>query len=214
MRTRMKKKMTTNQIIAKEGYKPLGFSLFFLLFLYIIDSSSIIFFLFSLLSLFIAYIYRNGERIQEDDCDDVYISPIDGKVISIESKDDFIEIEISHGICDSHLLRAPYRGEIVDKMLLNGAGLPLKHQNSKTVNQRAKIDIKSEERVVGIEMLSSIFTKSLNIYKNIQSHTKRGERIGFFLYGKVFLKLPSNTRVKVNVGDEVKSGVSTIGYIS
>lgn len=97
---------TTTEMIAKEGWKPIGVGLLLLL-LSGLFGWKIFAFLCLLVTLCLMYFYRNTERIMEDNASDSLLSPLDGVIKNIENKSDGIYLQISKPICFCGMLRMP-----------------------------------------------------------------------------------------------------------
>ena len=97
---------TTTEIIAKEGWKPIGIALFGVVLMWLLDSDILVFLCLVVL-ICLMYCYRNLERIAEDIADDCVLAPLDGIVQNIQNKEDGIYIEIKKPICFCGMLRMP-----------------------------------------------------------------------------------------------------------
>lgn len=200
-------------IIAKEGQLVVGVICAILIICYLFDF--VLFFYIALVSFIGSiYVYRNGERVLDDCSKDTIATPIDGIVSEIVSCDDSVKIKIKNRLFDSHILRAPIRGEITST-LVNGANINLNLEKSETLNSRSLVSIVSKDRRVDILLRGSVFKNSIHLYSNRDGlEIFKNIRFGFMLCGEVILTLPKNTRLKINIGDRVASGQDVLGYTS
>src|SRR4030043_654044 len=109
--------MKHDSIIAHEGYPFIIFSLVITVFVAFFGISWLTN-LFSLITIFIVWFFRNPERYFQEE-EKVLISPADGKVIKIEDVEldgnisgKFKKISIFMNIFNVHVNRAPYSGKI------------------------------------------------------------------------------------------------------
>lgn len=195
--------MPTTQIIAKEGFGTL-FVIIVLLVIAVSLELELLGAVVLLLGAGAAWVFRNGERIPSERDPLSFIAPIDGKVESIDSRGKEIEVVISNGIMDAHLLRSPVQGKVALAHFKGGLygsfeddyGY-LGEQHSVTVG------------AVGLSLQPKF--KATAIYRyGIQSFL--GERIGFFYGGRVVIRLPQETELRIGVGDAVQGGSSVIGF--
>ncbi|WP_104721662.1 phosphatidylserine decarboxylase [Helicobacter mesocricetorum] len=199
---------TTTEIIAREGWKALGIGASILLISWLFSWGFLAWLAFIFL-LGALYCYYNPERIPEDMADNLILSPIDGKVESIEKTDNAICLEISKPIYFCGLLRMPFEGNAKEKEKIYGV-----LNASPTIGERTLLEFFHTHLGIKVQML--IYPKSychnLHLYFG-ESKFKIAERIGFFLKGSVKIDVPLNTELKVSVGDRIFAGCSALGYV-
>lgn len=210
---------TTTQIIAKEGWKYLiTFGVLFLLAkLFDIDFLE---FLFFILFLFSAYVYRNPERIAEEDDEFAIVAPADGKIKKIEKihEDKYINkqmllVSIESSVLDASITRMPTSGKIKKTAKKHGLFLPLSSLKAPLLNERASMVCETPMGEILITQIAGIFSPSIDIFKTIGSF-KSASRWGVMIDGETRLLLPLESRIKVSIGDSVKSGESILGYFN
>ncbi|MDX1809421.1 MAG: phosphatidylserine decarboxylase [Sulfurospirillaceae bacterium] len=211
----MLKSHTTTQLIAKEGWLCVSF--FFILFVvsYCIGFLSWLFFLLLLLS---AFIYRNFERIPAEDDKMSVLAPVDGKITNIskvvvKDKTEFLKVEIRKNILDASILRSPASVAFIKTKIIHGLFLEIENKLSKKLNERAILSFKSHFGVIVMIINGGLFARKIELFKKI-GRLKFAERLGILVDGKVELLLPLSVRIKVNLGDKVKAGESVLGYFS
>ncbi len=196
--------MENINILAKEGYKSiiitLGIALVFD-FIFGFDCLAIILYLLTIAFIFM---YRNPERTVHTNQNE-FLSPVDGKINSIDIKDGkkFVYIDVS--LCNVHLLRSPIDADLHVIDHVHGLNLPAFKYKAKKLNERMTLDFGK----IKVNLLSGFFNRSLN-FKDITSLSK-GERVGIFLNGSVVLELSNDEKVFVKIGDKVKAGETIIG---
>ncbi|WP_321314282.1 phosphatidylserine decarboxylase [Halarcobacter sp.] len=191
-----------DSFVAKEGKSQIKILFFLLVFFYIMDCDFL-----SLLSfvalLFTIYIYRfKFIDIATLKNDEIY-SPIDGKVISIDTNGFKKSITIDVSIFDSHILRSlgSSKVEISHK---KGTNLLLDSYKAKKFNETFEIKYENMK----MKLISSLFNPSLNIQK--KENYKKGEKITTFIHGQVIINFESNIEINVSMNDKVISGKTVI----
>ena len=118
--------MGHTQIIAKEGWNQIIIALMVFLFFYAISFLAWVFFA---ILLFTIFIYRNPERILEEDDELSFVAPIDGKIINIAKVNlrdgtPMLSVVIKKAIWDVGIMRAPMAMSIVEIKKRFGLFLP------------------------------------------------------------------------------------------
>lgn len=201
--------MTSTQIIAKEGYKGIAIICILVIVFLLFGWNILIFLSFLCLILWI-FAFRNPERISKDKQNRVLLAPVDGEVVKIEYQDNMVEILFKIDWFDVGLIRAPINLE--GFQISSKKGLFL-HNSSQQIKEalNTKIELFSPERNFKLEIFPEIFSKA-RFYES--NSVLIGERIGFIKLGYVKMSLESIfLDIKVNVGDKIKGGETSIGYI-
>jgi phosphatidylserine decarboxylase len=209
------KNNTTIQIIAKEGWKYLLFSIVLFVLSLCFDMFSWVFFV---IVLFTAYLFRNPERLPAEDDDMAVLSPADGTITNISKakQDDgkeYIKVEIQKSLLEASILRAPTKMNIKTTTRRHGIFLPIDLPLSKKLGERATLTCKSSYDEILININAGVFARKIELFKTV-GPLKSAQRFGLLVEGSVELYLPLDSRVKVAVGDEVKSGESVLGYFA
>ena len=211
----MFKSFTTTQIIAKEGWK----NIFLIMILFIvscfIDFGFVVIFFVLLLTL---YIYRNPERIANEDDLRAIIAPLDGKIVKIDrvnngfsDNEKSIHVVIRNLPYNTGMVRFPTNGELVDVKTIHGLFLPPFNKLSKKLNERVLMKCKKDTNSFYMKIRAGMFCRKVHL-SSVRGNMKSGNRIAFIVDGSVELFLPINSRIKLSVGDYVKSGESILGY--
>ena len=208
------KNSTTTEIIAKEGWKYIAFSFaVFLLSVYIDFLPWVFLGLFA----FSVYIFRNPERLPNEDDEFALLAPSDGKVSFIEKIEfkgkEYIRVEIDKSILDVSLLRAPTKLSILGTKRRHGLFLPSSSELSKKLGESAFLECKSEFDSLYIVINAGLFSRKIDLFKTI-GPLKPATRFGLLVEGSVELYVSIETRIKVSIGDEVKAGESVLGYFA
>ena len=213
--------MKHNSIIAREGFP---FIIFSLIVTVLVAFSGIIWltFLLAAVTIFIICFFRNPERYFLDDAK-LVICPADGKVIRIEEVDitgtitgRFKKISIFMNVFNVHVNRAPYKGTVETISYHKGKFLSANLDKASAENERNEIMIRTQDgRVLWVVQIAGLIARRIVCWTHEGAQLEKGERFGLIRFGsRVEVFLPLDSRVVVHLGDKVKAGRTTIGYLS
>ncbi|MDR1285555.1 MAG: phosphatidylserine decarboxylase [Campylobacteraceae bacterium] len=213
----MREQFTTTQIIAKEGWRNIAIVFVIFLLSCWVDFGSHV--MFIILLIFIT-VYRNPERIAEEDDPLAILAPIDGKIIAIERVESnllddtkCLYIKIRSLPFDVSMIRSPASANIVSVKAIHGLFLPPHKKEAEKLNERLEINCSFQKSSFIIRIVAGVFARKIYFAKN-RGNIKAGERIAFITDGIVELFLPFDSRLKLSIGDYVKGAKSVIGYFA
>jgi phosphatidylserine decarboxylase len=174
--------------------------------------------LFFLITLFMAYFFRDPKRVPPND-PDVVVSPADGRVTRIESPSAETDaptlISIFLSPFDVHINRSPIPGRIVDVVYSPGKFLMATNEQASVVNEQNALTIQGEKITVVCKQIAGILARRIVCWKATGDRVKLGERFGMIKFSsRTDVLLPANVRVTVAEGDRVRGGITVIGRIS
>ena len=173
--------------------------------------------LFSATALFMAYFFRDPQRVPPSD-PDVVVSPADGRVTRIDSAapgDGPTLISIFLSPLDVHINRSPIPGKIVDVVYSPGKFLMATNEQASLVNEQNALTIEGEKITVVCKQIAGILARRIICWKGKGDQLKLGERFGLIKFSsRTDVLLPANVKVTVAEGDRVRGGVTVIGRIS
>ena len=209
------KNNTTTQLIAKEGWKYVAFAFAFFVSALSFDFLSWVFFVIFILS---AYIFRNPERLPAEDDDMAVISPCDGTIVNISKAkdsdgDEYIKVEIQKSLLDASLLRAPIGLNIEKTSRRHGLFLSTNSELNDKLGENAIVTCSSNYSKVLMKIKAGLYSRKIDLFKTV-GPLKSTQRLGLLIDGSVELFLALDTRVKVSIGDNVKAGQSVLGYFA
>lgn len=203
--------------IAKYGIAKILFFVGTLLVLLILDCDFLSFIVL-ILSAILIYVYRNPERETIAFENKSVLSPVDGTVLSIEelaNSEYAYKIIIDSDFRDIGILRAPIRGKALESTLVNGTRLGLKTPLADKINENATIVFEDDtNNKVSVKHTLKQSFEPISIDIDMKQNYAQGARYGFMFNGVTSLYLPSNFRVNISVGKELRASESLIGYIS
>lgn len=203
--------------IAKEGWKYLGYStvIFFISVFFDID---IFIGLSFIVMIHFIYVFRNPERELSSYEDKSVVSPVDGRITSIEEVNDskyFYKLIIKSSYSDISLLRTPMDGLVSSQVNFTGSRVNTSHPLSKKINEYTSIEF--EDKNLNTIKITHRIKES---FCAIQTDTivglnfRYGTRYGVMNSGVTEVYLPKNFRLSISLGDEVKASQSLIGFFS
>jgi phosphatidylserine decarboxylase len=213
--------MKHDNIIAHEGYPFIVFSLVVTVFVAFLGTGWLTI-PFVFITFFIVWFFRNPERSFHDE-EKVLISPADGKVIKIEDVEvngtisgRFKKISIFMSILNVHVNRAPYSGEIETINYREGKFFSANLDKASLDNERNEVMIRTEDgRPVWMVQIAGLIARRIVCWVNVGTNIKKGERFGLIRFGsRVEVFLPEDSRISVKLGDKVKAGQTSLGYLS
>lgn len=200
--------MTTTQLFAKEGLKG-GVVLSACLFVcFILGFNFFSLLLFAMLFFWI-FIFRNPERLPNEQVENVLLSPCDGRIENIEYVHGGVLLTFRVGIMDVGILRAPLSfDEQVRQEKRNGLKFYCFGDDYK---ERLNSKVFLETNVFSLQITPEIF--DARIYP-LNHKVRRGDRMGFCKMGILKMKIILNTvELKLNIGDIVRGGETILGYV-
>ena len=175
---------------------------------------------FTVLTLFVAYFFRDPERRMPPG-EDVVVSPADGRVMSVEPVDGeaFMEgtatrVTIFLSIFNVHVQRAPLGGRVAHYSYREGGYLPAWRAEASSRNERASLGIETEAGPVLVRQIAGLVARRIVTYPREGDSVARGDRIGLIRFGsRVDLLLPPDWQVAVRPDDVVRGGETVVARV-
>ncbi len=205
--------------IAKEGFLFLIPSALLTLFL-VLMGWKILTLLGILLTLFIAFFFRNPKR-KIPSLRNIILSPADGRVIYVgECEEDrflkqrALKVSIFMSPFDVHINRAPASGKILEVSYHPGRFLVASRDKASLLNEQNALVMETENRSkILLIQIAGFVARRIVCYAKVGDLLNRGEFFGMIRFGsRVDLYLPIDVQPIVRVGQHIKGGESIIGY--
>ncbi len=177
-------------------------------------------FLGILVSLFIAYFFRNPRR-EIPDLQNIILSPADGRIVHVGEcqenrflKEKALKVSIFMSLFDVHLNRAPISGKVLERNYLPGRFLVANVEKSSLLNEQNAMILETEDRFkILLIQIAGFVARRIVCYAKTGDLLRKGEIFGLIRFGsRVDLYLPTEVKPIVRVGQHVKGGESIIGY--
>lgn len=206
--------------VAKEGIifiLPLAI-VSILLWIIKINSAAII---FSLLTIFVVYFFRDPERwIPREE--KAILSPADGRVIQVDScveerflKGPALKVSIFMSLFDVHINRIPFSGKIVDLLYQSGKFFRANLPKASAINEQNALFLEAADgtRLVFIQ-IAGLIARRIICWVRRGDEVAKGQRFGLIAFGsRVDLYLPAQTRLVTQIGQKVLGGQSILGFL-
>ena len=151
------------------------------------------------------------------------VCPADGKVVAIEEVEEpeyfngekRLQVSVFMSPLNVHLNRYPISGRIAYSKYHPGQFLVAWHPKSSTENERNTVVIETEFGTsVLIRQIAGFLARRIVWYCHEDDVVKQGEELGFIKFGsRVDLFLPLDAKVKVELDEKVKGGISVLAEI-
>lgn len=169
---------------------------------------------FILLTLFMAYFFRNPERTIPTDAD-IIVSPADGRVTRVEENENGKFVSIFLSPMDVHVNRSPIAGKVTKVIYTQGKKMPATSNQASIINERNSLFIEGEKISVVCTQIAGIVARRIVCWKKEGDVLGLGERFGLIKFSsRTDLQMPANVEVLVKVDDKVKGGETIIARIT
>jgi len=203
----------------QEGYKFLVISVILTLILWSI--SDFFGFIFTLITIWVYYFFRDPERIIIEN-DNYLVSPADGIIsnigevsgpieLGLENKK-FTRVSIFMNIFNCHVNRSPSKGEVEDIFYKPGKFLNASLDKASEENERNYFKIKdnrTEDGIVVVQIAGLIARRIISQTQKNQA-IKQGQRLGMIRFGSRVDVYFNKRKTTVKVGQNVIAGESLI----
>ncbi|TNF23982.1 MAG: phosphatidylserine decarboxylase family protein [Bacteroidetes bacterium] len=151
------------------------------------------------------------------------VCPADGRVVAIEEVEEpeyfngekRIQVSVFMSPLNVHLNRYPISGKVAYAKYHPGLFLVAWHPKSSTENERNTVVIETEfGPSVLIRQIAGFVARRIVWYCNQGDSVKQGDELGFIKFGsRVDLFLPLDAKIKVELEEKVKGGISVLAEI-
>jgi phosphatidylserine decarboxylase len=170
--------------------------------------------IFVLLALFMAYFFRNPNRVIPGEAD-IVLSAADGRVTRIEDRENGKLVSVFLSPVDVHINRSPISGKVVKIEYLRGKKKPATSNNASEVNERNALTIEGEKMTVVCTQIAGILARRIVCGKKEGDNLEIGERFGLIKFGsRTDLLMPQTVEILVKIGDKVRGGETIIAKLT
>lgn len=213
--------------IHKEGYPTIALAVVFSLIVigissYFFPESSVAkytaFGISAVVLIIVLQFFRSPSRDWTKD-DSLVICPADGKVVVIEEteepeyfKDKRLQVSIFMSPINVHVNRYPVSGVVKFAKHHHGTYLAAWHPKSSTENERTTIVVEDKKGTqILFRQIAGALARRIVMYSKEGDVAEQSEQFGFIKFGsRVDIYLPLGTKVKVELNQVVKGGITAI----
>jgi phosphatidylserine decarboxylase len=169
---------------------------------------------------FIAYFFRNPERIPPED-EHAVLAPADGKVIFVGTVRDerldteVLKISIFMSVFNVHVNRAPVSGRVVDLFYTRGKFLDVRDDRATFENEQMGMLVETDDGVkLKVVQVAGLIARRIVCYPKKGELLIRGERYGLIRFGsRLDIYLPQSTDLRISMGSATVAGETVLGYL-
>jgi phosphatidylserine decarboxylase len=178
-------------------------------------------FALTLIALWVAYFFRDPERVGERG-ERLVIAPADGKVVMITEVDEptfmkerAIRVSIFMNVFNVHVNRYPVTGivRLVDHS--PGRFMNAATEKSSLENEQTSIGIEAGSNHVLVRQIAGLIARRIVTDSKVGDHVQQGTRMGLIRFGsRVDVFIPPGAALRVKVGDATFAGTTVLGELS
>ena len=152
--------------------------------------------------------------------DKLVLSPADGRIVAIEPvRDpwldrDTLKVSVFMNVFNVHSNRSPVDGEVKQVWYHPGKFINADLANASTENERNALHIRTGNHDVTCVQVAGLIARRILCYVEAGAKLSRGQRYGFIRFGsRVDVYLPTDSRVKVTIGDKVSATTTVLAEL-
>lgn len=174
----------------------------------------------SVLGFLVVNFFRNPEIPVEKD-DSLILCPCDGKVVVIEEVEDqiyfkgkVIQVSIFMSPLNVHVNRNPIGGKIKFLKYFPGKYLMAFNPKSSSLNEQTYVVAENNRVTVAYKQIAGFLARRIKWYVEEGDEVEQGAEYGFIRFGsRIDILMPVTCKVKVQLGEVVKAGLTTIASV-
>ena len=175
-------------------------------------------FVLLLLALWVAYFFRDPERLGERG-PSLVVSPADGKLIMITEVDEpsfikgrAIRLSIFMNVFNVHVNRYPVDGIVRYVHYNKGKFFNAAAEKSSLENEQMSVGIDAGRYRLLVRQIAGLIARRIVTYSKMDEKVRQGERMGIIRFGsRVDVFLPHGSKVRAKLGDVTTAGVTILG---
>ena len=169
-------------------------------------------------SAFFVFFFRDPSRIPPPDPGAI-VAAGDGRIVAIEptGEEEYlngtgIRVSVFLSVFNVHVNRAPMAGT-VDFVTWHGTGFSAAYKaEASEDNTQSVIGISNSATRLIVKQIVGVVARRIACYLSPGDEVRQGERFGLIRFGsRVDHILPSETEIRVEIGDRVRAGETIIG---
>jgi phosphatidylserine decarboxylase len=177
-------------------------------------------FVLLLLALWVAYFFRDPERIGERG-PTLVVSPADGKLIMITEVDEpsFMKgratrLSIFMNVFNVHVNRYPVDGVVRYVHYNKGKFFNAAAEKSSLENEQMSVGVETGGNRLLVRQIAGLIARRIVTYSKLGETVRQGDRMGIIRFGsRVDVFLPAGSTVRAKVGDITVAGVTILGEL-
>jgi len=177
-------------------------------------------FVLTVLALWVAYFFRDPERMGERG-KQLVIAPADGKIVQIAEVDEpaFLQskaqrISIFMNVFNVHVNRYPVSGTVQYVHYNKGKFINAAADKASLENEQSSVGIETESNRILVRQIAGLIARRIVTYSKVGERVNQGDRMGIIRFGsRVDVFLPLGAKIRVKVGQPTIAGVTVVGEL-
>jgi len=177
-------------------------------------------FVLTLIALWVAYFFRDPERLGERG-ERVVIAPADGKVVQIATveepaflKGPSVRISIFMNVFNVHVNRYPVSGAVRYVHYNPGKFLNAAADKASLENEQSTVGIEAGPHRILVRQIAGLIARRIVTYSKVGDVAAQGERFGIIRFGsRVDVFVPPESSIRVAVGQLTTAGVTVVAEV-
>lgn len=171
------------------------------------------FFIIILLFLIIMYRCESHNTIYSDN---IIISPTQGKITNITSRNGIIHVSIYMNLLNEHTQIYPINGQVIDRYYDRTGKFELVVNKEKSQKNEKKIHtiLTNNGKYISVTQIAGFFPRCINSSDKIPENVKAGQYLGIIKFGsRIDVAFPGDQKkLKVKLGDNINKGEMIYSY--
>jgi phosphatidylserine decarboxylase len=177
-------------------------------------------FMLTLVALWVAYFFRDPERIGERG-ERLVIAPADGKVVMITDVDEptFMKerakrVSIFMNVFNVHVNRYPADGVVKYLHYNKGKFFNASSDKSSLENEQQSVGLETAHGKILVRQIAGLIARRIVTYSKLGETVRQGDRMGMIRFGsRVDVFLPLDARIIAKTGDVTSAGVTLLAEL-
>jgi phosphatidylserine decarboxylase len=177
-------------------------------------------FVLTILAIWVAYFFRDPERIGERGAN-LVVAPADGRVVQIAQveepaflKSPAIRVSIFMNVFNVHVNRYPVDGTVEYVHYNKGKFLNAAADKASLENEQSSVGIRSDGKRLLVRQIAGLIARRIVTYSRTGEQVKQGDRMGIIRFGsRVDVFVPVGSRVRVAEGETTVAGVTILAEL-
>ncbi len=178
-------------------------------------------FLLTVIALWVVYFFRDPERTGERG-DRLVVSPADGRIVMITDVDEpsFVHgkatrISIFMNVFNVHVNRYPVSGTVKYVHYNPGKFMNAAADKASLDNEQMSVGLETGGRLVLVRQIAGAIARRIVTYSKVGDTATQAERFGLIRFGsRVDVFVPTNSKVRVKLGDKPVAGTTVLAELS
>ncbi len=176
--------------------------------------------LVTLIALWIAYFFRDPERLGERGVT-LVIAPADGRLIMVTEVDEpaflaarALRLSIFMNVFDVHVNRYPTDGKVAYVNYNKGKFINAAAEKSSLENEQMSVGLDTGRARILVRQIAGLIARRIVTYSRLGETVKQGERMGMIRFGsRVDVFIPVASRLRVQVGALTTAGTTVLAEL-